>query len=185
VRLPGFALLVLCAGLAFPQLWAAARNGTRRALYGAGLAVQALVLLQLPAVYAPRPEQAQAFRALQSALARCADGELSRAVALDHALFTGRPFLHTLALSDLRLAAAHGFGASATAALVSALSASDAPPSIAVSASFPELQAALDRHYAPCAELPALRLPTGYPLGPTRVYTRRAAQLAGMGFVWR
>ncbi|HKU37991.1 MAG TPA: hypothetical protein VJR89_07590 [Polyangiales bacterium] len=187
VRLPGFALLVLCAGLAFPQLWAAARNGSRRALYAAGLAGQALLLLQLPAAHSPRPEQAEAFRALRSALSRCAGGELSRAVALDHTLFTGRPFLHTFALSDLELAVPKDQGAAAlaTRALVRALASADAPPSVAVSATFPALQAALDEHYEPCAELPALRMPTGYALGRTHVYRRRAAQVAGAGLLWR
>ena len=174
VRLPGFALLVIVAALAFPQLWAAARNGTYRVLCAAGLAVQALMLLQLPAAYAPRPQQAEAFAALRGALARCAGGQLERSVALDHALLTGRPFLHTLALSDLNLAAPDTLGAVATAALVRELAAPDAPLSLALSASFPALQAALAEHYEPCAELPALALPTGYAIGPTRVYRRRA-----------
>jgi 4-amino-4-deoxy-L-arabinose transferase-like glycosyltransferase len=173
VRLPGFALLVMVAAIAFPQLWAAARNGTQRALYAAALAAQALMLLQLPAAYAPRTEQAQAFAALRGALSRCAGGQLARSVALDHALFTGRPFLHTLALSDLNLAAPDTLGAAGTRALVSALAAPDAPPSLAISASFPALQTALVQHYEFCANLPALALPTGYALDPTRVYRRR------------
>jgi 4-amino-4-deoxy-L-arabinose transferase-like glycosyltransferase len=175
VRLPGFALLAVVAGLSFPQLWAAARNHTRRALYAASLVAQALMLLQLPAAYAPSAQHAQAFANLRAQLARCAGGRLGTAVALDHALLTGRPFVHTMALSDLRLAAPRTLGAVGTAALVRALSAPGAPASFAISASFPELQTALAQHYELCADLPALELPTGYALGPTRVYRRRAS----------
>jgi hypothetical protein len=173
VRLPGFAVLVLASGAAFPELLRTTRTRFGRFACTAALALQPLLLLQLPAAHAPTPRTASAFEALRSALERCANGHATEAVALDHALFTGRPFLHTMALSDLRMGTDEALAAAGTRALVTALERSDAPPSIAVSSTFPELTRVLAERYEPCESLPALQLPTGFEVGPTTVHRRR------------
>jgi hypothetical protein len=173
VRMPGFAVLVLAAATAFPYLWTAAKSGVARAVYGAVLVLQPLFLLQLPAQHQPSNRSARQFEALRASLQRCAGGRSDRAVALDHALLTERPFLHTMALSDVRESSDAPLSAAATKALVSSLTGREAPASIAVSSTFPELAKALARGYERCARTGALRLATGYELGPTTVYRRR------------
>jgi 4-amino-4-deoxy-L-arabinose transferase-like glycosyltransferase len=173
VRMPGFAVLVLAAGTAFPYLWTAAQSGVARAVYGAALVLQPLFLLQLPALHQPSKQTARQFEALRASLRRCAGGDLSQAVALDHALLTGRPFLHTMALSDVRQSSDAALSAAATHALVAGLSGRKAPASVAVSSTFPELDRALQRNYERCDRSRALRLATGYELGPTTIYRRR------------
>lgn len=172
VRLPGFAVLVFCAAVALPSLSAAAKTGVRRGVLAGALVLQPLLLLQLPAAHAPSARSAREFAELRAALQRCSNGDLAQAVALDHALFTGRPWVHTMALSDLRKSAESALAHAGTQALIAALSRADAPQSVAVSVSFPELDRVLAQRYTPCAQLPALRLATGYALAPTRVYQR-------------
>lgn len=174
VRMPGFALLVLAAGTAFPYLWTAARSGVARAVYGAALVLQPLFLLQLPALHRPSKQSSRQFEALRASLRECANGHLEQAVALDHALLTGRPFLHTMALSDVRQSSDASLSAAATRALVSGLSGPTAPASLAVSSTFPELSQALARRYERCDRSPTFQLATGYEIGPTAVYRRRS-----------
>jgi hypothetical protein len=173
VRMPGFAVLVLAAGTAFPYLWTAAQSGVARAVYGAALVLQPLFLLQLPALHQPSKQTARQFEALRASLRRCAGGDLARAVALDHALLTDHPFMHTMALSDVRQSSDAALSEAATRALVAGLSGRSAPASIAVSSTFPDLDRVLQRRYERCDRRPALRLATGYELGPTTVYRRR------------
>jgi hypothetical protein len=173
VRLPGFALLILAAGTAFPFLYRAVQNRLLRIASVVALALQPLMLLQLPAAHAPSERSARQFDALLSALERCSNGDRAHAVALDHALLTGRPFLHTMALSDLTQSDAPDLSVEATRALVEALSSANAPPSLAASTMFPALRVVLDRDYSPCEELPALRLASGYEVGATVVHRRR------------
>jgi hypothetical protein len=172
VRMPGFAVLVLAAGTAFPYLWTASRSGIVRAAYGAALVLQPLFLLQLPALHQPSKQSFRQFEALRASLLYCAGGHPGQAVALDHALLTQRPFVHTMALSDVRQSSDASFSAAATQALVSGLSGRGAPASIAVSSSFPELTRVLAKGYERCDRAPTLRLATGYELGPTAVYRR-------------
>jgi hypothetical protein len=163
VRLPAFALLCV-VGVA-PLVARALES--RRPLVRIGLALalclQAAVLWQPPALHAPLLETARRFVALDRELARCAAGGPS--VALDYGLFTSTPFIHTMALSDLRLGGASALSAAGTSALLDALRSPDAPHAVAVGERFPELQRVLDERYTPCAELPAPRLPTGYQPG--------------------
>lgn len=181
VRLPGLAVLVLASGATFLEFLRTRRTRFARGACIGALALQPLLLLQLPAAHAPTPRTARAFEALRSALELCANGDATQAVALDHALFTGRPFLHTMALSDLRMGTDDELAAAGTRALVTALERSDAPPSIAVSSTFPELTRVLAERYEVCEKLPALQLPTGFEVGPTTVHRRRdlAASRAG------
>lgn len=169
VRLPGFGFMVLLGTLGFARLVRRADSPGARAGLCAALALQALILLQPPAAHWPSPGSEAAFARLQAALRRCSAA--AAGVALDHALLTGRPYFHTMALSDLR-AAGGALSARATDRVISALSAPDAPGALAVSAGFPALEAALARDYRPCEVSPSPRLAAGYTPGLTRIYTR-------------
>lgn len=173
VRLPGFAFLVLVGTLGFAELYASARSNAVRGVWLVALTLQAAVLVQPPAAHAPRPDHARGFETLQAALVRCGEGNPS--VALDHALLTGHPFLHTMALSDLRTSSDRTLAREATAALLERLAGPDAPAALAVSASFEELDARLRERYLLCEEVSAWPMPTGYSPGPTRVYQLNAA----------
>jgi hypothetical protein len=173
VRLPGFAFLILVGTLGFAELYGSARNNAVRGVWLVALTLQAAMLVQLPAAHAPRPEHAHGFETLQAALVRCGEGGPS--VALDHALLTGHPFLHTMALSDLRTSRDRTLARQATAALLERLAGPNAPAAIAVSASFGELDAGLRARYRLCEEVPAWPMPTGYSPGATRVYQLSAA----------
>jgi hypothetical protein len=160
VRLPAFALLCIAGGAALSQL---ALGSTRRGVRGmalAALALQLALLWQAPSFHAPSPASARRFAALQAALARCAAG--GDAVALDYAGLTPRPFVHTMALSDVRLDEGSALAHDASAALIAELAAPSAPAAIAVGESFPELARVLAARYRPCTELPAPVLATGY-----------------------
>jgi hypothetical protein len=173
VRMPGFAVLVLAAATAIPALRKAAPGKASRVLVCIALALQPLLLLQLPAAHAPPARTTAQFQSLKAALTRCASGDIANAVALDHALLTGRPFLHTMALSDIRLSDDPKLIAAATQALLDGLTAPNAPTSIAISSTFPELTEVLQRNYVVCERLPPLQLATGYALEATTVYTKR------------
>ena len=174
MRLPAFALLCLtvAAPLAARALATTARGAARGALCAALLA-QLVLLWQPPSAHAPAAGSERAWRALQVALRRCSDG--GPAVALDHALLGGTPFMHTMALSDLRMAADSPLGALGTRALLDALQAPGAPAALAVGEHFPELDRVLAQRYQPCATLPAPRLATGYQ--PGRVQAGRQVQV--------
>lgn len=186
VRMPGFAVLVLAGGIAVSQLWAdrtgtgtststsTRTSGAARIVAGIAMAVQPVLLLQPPAAHAPTSRTAIQIQSLKAALTGCANGDFANTVALDHALLGGRPFIHTMAISDIRLSDDPQLTAAATQTLVAALEAKSAPASIAVSSTFPELTQTLQRNYQVCERLPPLRLPTGYALGPTTIYTKRA-----------
>jgi hypothetical protein len=137
-------------------------KGARAALAFA-LCAQAAMLFQPPGLHAPRPASTERFEQLQRALDRCAGG--GPAVALDYGLLTGTPFMHTMALSDLRLGGPSPLATQATRALLDALGGPDAPRAIALGDSFPELDRAIDARYEPCADLPAPRMATGYQPG--------------------
>lgn len=163
VRLPAFALL--CVVGAAPLVSRALESPRPLVRIGLSLALclQAAVLWQPPSLHAPLLETARRFVALDRELARCAAG--GPAVALDYGLITGKPFIHTMALSDLRLGGASALSVLGTNALLDALRGPRAPHAIAVGERFAELQRVLDERYTPCAELPAPRLPTGYQPG--------------------
>jgi hypothetical protein len=170
VRLPAFALLCVLAARGVTALCDGARTTARHAWVSALLSAQLAMLFQWPSLYWPRPEHAAYFERLQRELTRCAAGE--DAVAMDHALLTARPFAHTLALSDLRMND-DALDVQATSAVLAVLQAEDAPSALAISVSFPALMQRLAERYTLCTRLPALRLPTGYALGPTYVYSRK------------
>jgi Dolichyl-phosphate-mannose-protein mannosyltransferase len=169
VRMPGFGFMVLVGTLGFARLVSRADSWRARAGWCAALALQALILLQPPAAHWPSRESQADFAALQAALGRCSAA--APGVALDHALLTERPYFHTMALSDLR-AAGGALGARATDRVIAELGAPNAPGALAVSASFPGLEAALARHYHLCELSPSPRLAAGYTPGRTRIYTR-------------
>lgn len=171
VRLPAF--LVLCAVGVAPLAAKVLRASHDASEVGAGtgrrtrgwltfaLCAQAAVLFQPPSLYAPR--SSQGFDMLAAELERCANG--GTAVALDYALLTGRPFLHTMALSDLRLGGDTELARAGTRALLDALRGPNAPRAIAVGERFPELAAVLRERYALCADLTAPHMATGYEPG--------------------
>lgn len=190
VRLP--ALLLLClAGVA--PLVSKALHGSAvaaetgrpsgaplRVVLALALCVQGALLWQPPSFHAPRADEtAQRFAELEAALVRCARG--GSAVALDYALLTGVPFMHTMALSDLRLSGDTALARAGTRALLDRLRAPDAPRALAVGTAFAELEAVLAERYEHCEDVPAPRLPTGYSPGvrlaraeiQQRIYTLR------------
>jgi hypothetical protein len=163
VRLPVFALLCLCAAAPIAaSALTAARRAARRWLCLALLAQLAL-LWQPPSAHVPAASSARDWHALTSTLQRCGNG--GPTVALDHALLTGKPFVHTMALSDLRMGKDEALAAAGTSALLAALADSSAPAAIAVGTSFAQLDRTLARHYRRCALVRAPRMATGYQPG--------------------
>jgi hypothetical protein len=161
VRLPVFALL--CVAGAAPlcrSMLAIDESARNRFLACAALALQMVMLWQPPGLHHPRTGSARAFAELRGALQRCAGG--GRAVALDYALLTGEPFLHTMALSDLRMGDDVELAPAGTNALLSALRSQRAPAALAVGERFPALQQVLAERYHECARMPSPRPATGY-----------------------
>jgi len=163
VRLPAFALLCICAAAPLAGRVLHGRERTLRRGLCLALLAQLALLWQPPSAHAPHASSERAWRTLTSALQRCGDG--GRAVALDYALLTGEPFVHTMALSDLRMGTNSELAARGTRALLGALASKDAPAAIAVGASFAELDRALAQRYRPCTVVRAPRLATGYQPG--------------------
>ena len=181
VRLPAFALLCVVgvAPIALRALYqpslaseaGAALDHRARTALAIALCAQAAMLFQPPSLHAPSAASTERFAALRATLERCAAG--GPAVALDYGLFTGTPFMHTMALSDLQLGGPSELGARGTRALLDALRGPNAPHAIAVGATFPELDRVLSAHYEPCADLPAPRMATGYQPGVLTSQGRR------------
>jgi hypothetical protein len=190
VRLP--ALLLLCLAGVAPIVSKALHSSnvaleagwpsgaTWRVVLALALCAQGALLWQPPSFHAPRADKlVQRFAELEAALARCAHG--GTAVALDYALLTGVPFMHTMALSDLRLGGDTPLARAGTRALIDRLRASNAPRALAVGNAFTELQAVLAERYEHCEDVLAPRLPTGYSPGVRlaraelhqRIYTLR------------
>jgi hypothetical protein len=171
VLLPAYAMLCVAAAAPLAGLLGTERHRPAvRAAAGAALLVQALVLFQPPAVHWPAPDAAARFRALARTARACAGG--GEWAALDHAGLGGRPFLHTMALSDLREAGDTPLARAGTRALVRGLRGPDAPAAVVVGARFPALDEALARGYRLCAAAPAPPMATGYPVPDAVVYTR-------------
>jgi len=160
VRLPAFALLCI-AGLVplCRRLLAPASTRVRIALCAA-LIAQFALLWQAPSYHAPPPDSAARFAELRAALLRCARG--GRAVALDHALLIGAPFVHTMALSDVRMGESRALARAASEVLLAELRSQDAPAAIAIGESFPALDRVIAERYQSCAEVPSPALATGY-----------------------
>jgi hypothetical protein len=138
------------------------RTPRRRLLVFALLAGQFALLWQPPSYHAPPLDSAARFGALHRALERCAQG--AHAVALDFPLLAAEPFVHTMALSDLRLAgASQPLARDATSALLNRLASRDRPMALALGERFPALTSAVESHYEGCARLRAPSLPpAGY-----------------------
>jgi hypothetical protein len=173
VRLPAYALASLIAAISCCELLAA--RPRLRWLLVAGLAAQLLMLFQPPALYWPTVKTAGRFAQLRAELVRCARS--SDFAAMDHVGLGEHPFVHTLALSDLRMNR-DDLAERASEAVLSALrrGASEnpsGPRALAISTSFPGLMQTLAEHYELCARLPELPLPTGYQLAETFVYRRK------------
>jgi hypothetical protein len=131
------------------------------------------MLFQPPILYWPSPHTSQHFAQLTAELTRCAGS--NDFAAMDHSGLGGHAFVHTLALSDLRMNR-DALGQRATAVVLSALSAphpDGAPRALAISASFPELMRTLSEHYTLCARSPELHMPTGYAIPETFIYGRK------------
>ncbi|MFI5307403.1 MAG: hypothetical protein ACHQ53_08635 [Polyangiales bacterium] len=174
VRLPAFALL--CVAGSAPLCRAVLATDAvlqRRLLATAALALQLAMLWQAPSLHRPRPRSNARFTALRDGLRACADG--GRAVALDYGLLTQVPFVHTMALSDLRLGRDRGLAAEGTDTLLQALRSPDAPAAIAVGEHFPALDRVLEQRYHECTRLPAPDLATGY--SPGRADGHRSVQV--------
>jgi len=171
VRLPAYALLCV-AGVV--QLWPWL-SGPRARLALVATVVQAAVLVQAPSLHLPRTADASAFVALRQAVRDCG-GEHAGAVVLapDHAGAVGQGGLHTMALSDLRLAGGPRAHAG-TEALVARLGAPDRPAVVVVGERFDELTRALAAHYRLCARPPRVDFVTGYDPLRAAVYSAREA----------
>lgn len=163
VRLPAFALLCVAGSVPLCRVLVTKERGARARLLAFGaLAVQGVMLWQNPALHVPSGASGERFAALRSALAECAAG--GPAVALDYA-WLDAPFVHTMALSDVRLGADRALAREASMALLDALRAPDAPVALAVGEHFPALDRALLARYRECARVPAPQLATGYQPG--------------------
>jgi hypothetical protein len=181
VRLPAFALLCICGAAPLASgLFSPLSNTGGRVVGTLLLLLQLTVLWQPPSAHAPSARSELNFAALRAAVATCGNG--GQGVVLDHALLTATPFMHTMALSDLRMARGSRLGALGTRALLDALSGPRAPAAIAVGEHFPALDRVLAERYRECAVLPAPRLATGYQPGrgvrgarTQVVYARRGA----------
>ena len=55
--------------------------------------------------------------------------------------------------------------------LATAFTVSGAPAALAVSQTFPELERVLQQRYELCSQVDGIALPTGYAVGPTRIFT--------------
>jgi hypothetical protein len=174
VRLPAFALLCIAGTLPLCRALCSPEHGnTRRVLACFALALQFAMLWQAPSFHAPAPGSAAQFAALSRALERCAHG--GTRVALDYAALGNQPFMHTMALSDLRLSDDEALSRAGTAALLGALRAPSAPRALAVGEHFAELDRVLGERYRECERLPAPALATGYQ--PGRVEHGRRVQI--------
>jgi hypothetical protein len=174
VRLPAFALLCACGLTPLSKAWLDSQaRRSHRVWVLACLGLQFVLLWQAPAVHWPSPLAADRFETLVDALEDCAQG--GPAVALDHAGLTPTPFLHTMALSDLRLGTDQVLAARATDAVLQRLSDGDGPAAVAVGASFPALEAVLDQHYRLCRTLRAPPMATGFTPPAPRIYARLAS----------
>jgi hypothetical protein len=131
------------------------------------------MLFQPPTLYWPSQQTEARFAQLKDELTRCAGS--NDFAAMDHVGLGDHAFVHTLALSDLRMNE-DDLAEQATRAVLAALRAptGSAPRALAISSSFPALMTALSEHYELCARTPALALPTGYPLSETFIYRRKA-----------
>jgi hypothetical protein len=178
IRLPAYAMLAWVAALGFCELVVARRAWIALSL---GLAVQALMLLQAPSLYAPDAASARAFGRLRAELQRCAHGHAS--VALDHTCLTGTPFMHSMAWYDLARADA-ALGQRAQLAAAAALQGDDAPGAVALSAISLPLRAALGKRYVPCAVVEGVRPATGYTPGKTLIF-QRADLAPAQPLLWR
>ncbi|HTU59885.1 MAG TPA: hypothetical protein VMF89_15645, partial [Polyangiales bacterium] len=126
VRLPAYALSALVAALGFCDLMA---NRPRlRWPLTAALALQLAMLFQPPALYWPTQQTGEQFARLKTELTRCAGS--SDFAAMDHADLGAHAFVHTLALSDLRMNRDE-LADQATQAVLTALSATPDPGSLA------------------------------------------------------
>jgi hypothetical protein len=165
VRLPVFALL--CVAGVVPLMRAlqapTSRLGPRVLACGA-LAIQFAMLWQAPSFTAPAPGSAARYSALRDALGRCAaGGSAGRGqVALDFAGLGDRAFVHTMALSDLRMSGDRTLARRGTEALLAALRAPDAPRALAVGEHFDALDRVLAERYRECARVSAPTPASGY-----------------------
>ena len=187
VRLPAYALLALVAAISCCTLLET-RPELRWPLTAA-LLVQVAMLFQPPTLYWPTRQSTEAFSALKAELEGCAGS--SDFAAMDHAGLGAHGFVHTLALSDLRMNR-DLLAKQATEAVLFALRspatlserehlekssegrvAEPAPRAFAISSSFPALMETLAERYELCARVPAMPMPTGYPIAETFIYRRK------------
>ena len=178
VRLPAFALLSLVGAVGWVQ-WMHASGRRGRLLLWAALSLQILMLVQLPSAHAPPPQSGPAFAALRAELQRCGASwaPSARVVALDYGPPLGSPFVHSMALSDLRMAGRSAVGAAASASLLQRLSGPRAPEVVALGERFAALESVLAANYEVCDRRPAPPTATGYRPREQLILRRRATQL--------
>ena len=176
VRLPAFALLCIagtcrcCRALCSPERSRARARSRGRARAAVRDAVAGA---ELPRAAA---RQRGAVRGA-CARARALRAAAARSVALDYAALGDQPFMHTMALSDLRLSGDRALSRAGTAALLDALRSPSAPRALAVGEHFAALDRVLGERYRECARVPAPALATGYQPGLARARPARAGRV--------
>lgn len=164
VRLPAFALLCIAGTAPLAKAMLDPLSSASKQLWSSALLLLQLAMLwQAPSVHRPPKSSAAAFATLTATLKRCAQS--GRAVSLDYASLTNESFMHTMALSDLRMGHNLSLARDGTRALLSALTSPAAPEALAVGERFPALSRVLAQTYHECARVPAPRLASGYQPG--------------------
>ncbi len=185
VLLPGFALLVVVASSTLaPVLISAHHRLPMRTGAATALVFQSVLIFQPPTVHWPTQATPPAFRRLSKSLRDCASAsDTARerpppanrgpvSVAFDHALLTGTPFVHTMALSDLLATGETPLARQAARAVLQRLASPSAPAAVAVGASFGQLDRVMAEHYRVCDALRSPPMTTGYQPPNLVIYSR-------------
>jgi hypothetical protein len=171
VLLPALAMLAAAtSAYAVPIMTSPARTSRLRVALGASLLLQSAILVQSPAHHWPSAESTTRFRAVSDALRKCAGA--GDAVSLDHALLMGRPYLHTMALSDLMAGRDSRLADTGMEALLNSLEAPGAPEALGLGARFGALDEVVASRYKKCAAPDRIPMTTGYQPPRMIVYRR-------------
>lgn len=163
VRLPALAFLAVVGMVPVATVLCDATRTLRlRVAAGVATLVQLAILWQPPSLHRPTHADAEGFERLVAAARACGT---TSPVMLDYALPGQRPFMHSMALSDLLLAGDTPLSRAGVAALLERLRGESAPPVLVVGERFDALDTVLARRYVECARVPAPMLVTGHRAG--------------------